>query len=56
MDLYDEADKHIARFSEAIKELADVNQLMDEDQMWDFIDDWSGAVEDRQIPLKMNVL
>jgi len=44
MDLYDEADKHIARFSEVIKELADANQLMDEDQLIDFIDDWSGAV------------
>lgn len=44
MDLYDEDDKLIARFSEAIKELVDANQLMDEDQMWDFIDDWSAAV------------
>ena len=44
MDLYDEADKNIARFSEVIKELADANQLMDEDQLIDFIDDWSGAV------------
>ena len=44
MDLYDEADKHIARFSEVIKELADANQLMDEDQLIDFIDDWSAAV------------
>ncbi len=44
MDLYDEDDKLIARFSEAIKELADANQLMDEDQMWDFIDDWSAAL------------
>ena len=44
MDLYDEADKYIARFSEAIKELADANQLMDEDQLIDFIDDWSAAV------------
>ena len=44
MDLYDEADKHIARFSETIKELADANQLMDEDQLIDFIDDWSAAV------------
>ena len=44
MDLYDEDDKLIARFSEAIKELVDANQLMDEEQMWDFIDDWSAAV------------
>ena len=44
MDLYDEADKHLARFSEVIKELADANQLMDEDQLIDFIDDWSAAV------------
>ena len=43
MDLYDEADKHIARFSEVIKELADANQLMDEDQLIDFIDDWGDA-------------
>ena len=44
MDLYDEADKNIARFSKVIKELVNANQLMDQDQMWDFIDDWSGAV------------
>lgn len=44
MDLYDEADKHIARFSEAIIELENGNQAMSEDQMYDFIDDWSGAV------------
>ena len=44
MDLYDEADKHIARFAEVIRELADANQLMDEDQLIDFIDDWSAAV------------
>ena len=36
MNLYDEADKHLARFSEVIKELADANQLMDEDQLIDF--------------------
>jgi hypothetical protein len=36
MDLYDEADKSITRFSEAIKELADANQLLDEDQLIDF--------------------
>ena len=44
MDLYDEADKHIARFAKVIRELADANQLMDEDQLIDFIDDWSAAV------------
>ena len=44
MDLYDEADKLIARFSEVIKELGDANQLMDEDQLIDFIDDWSAAI------------
>ena len=44
MDLYDEADKNIARFAEVIGELADANQLMDEDQLIDFIDDWSAAV------------
>ena len=44
MNLYDEADKHLARFSEVIKEQADANQLMGEDQLIDFIDDWSAAV------------
>ena len=28
MDLYDEADKHIARFAEPIKELADYKPLL----------------------------
>ena len=40
MELYDEADKHIARFAEVIKELADANQLMYEDQLINFIDVW----------------
>ena len=44
MNLYDEDDKLIARFSEAIIELEDSNQAMSEDQMYDFIDDWSAAV------------
>ena len=44
MDLYVEADKHVTKFSEVIRELADANQLMDEDQLIDFIDDWSAAV------------
>ena len=44
MDLHNEDDKLITRFSEAIKELVDANQLMDEDQMWDFIYDWSAAL------------
>ena len=44
MDLHDEADKHLARFSEVIKELADAHQLMDEDQLIDFIEAWSAAV------------
>jgi len=47
MDLYDEADKSIMRFSEAIKELADANQLLDEDQLIDFIDDWSAALYEK---------
>ena len=44
MDLNDEADKHISRFSEVISDLADANQLMDEDQLIDFIDDWAATV------------
>ena len=44
MDLYDEADKHLTRFAEVLEELAEANHLMDEDQLLDFIDDWSGAV------------
>ena len=49
MDLYDEADKHKARFSEAVKELTDANHLMDEDQLIDFIDDWSAAAYETPI-------
>ena len=44
MDLYDEADKHLTRFTKILEELAEANHLMDEDQLVDFIDDWSGAV------------
>ena len=44
MDLYDEADKHLTRFTQVLEELAEANHFMDENQLVDFIDDWSGAV------------
>ena len=49
MDLKEQASKQLTKFQATIKELTEENCLMDEDQLIDFIDDWSNTAYENDI-------
>ena len=49
MDLNEQASKQLTKFEATLKELTEENCLMDEDQLIDFIDDWSNTAYENDI-------